>query len=67
VIEIERERDHLAFAHQPGGRNDVFGARIVEGTDLVVRAPFAPVLVLFRRVTEILPRQLPRRHCTILF
>ena len=58
MIEIERERDHLAFAHQLGGRDDVLRGGVIERPDLVVRAPFAPVLVFFGGIAQILPGQL---------
>ena len=58
VVEVERERDHLAFLHQLRGGDDVLRAREVERADLVVRAPFAPVLVFLRSVAEVLPRVL---------
>jgi hypothetical protein len=62
MIEIERERDDLAFAHESGRRDDVLGMRIVERTDLVGRAPLAPILVFLGRVAEVLAGDFPGRH-----
>ena len=56
MVEIERERDHLALAHQARRRDDVLGLGVVERADLVVRAPLAPVLVFLRGVAQVLAR-----------
>jgi hypothetical protein len=62
MVEIQRQRDHLSLSHQRGGSHDIFGTRVVKGADLVVRSPFAPVLVLLRRLLKILSRDFPRPH-----
>ena len=62
MVEIERERDHLAFLDQAGGGDDVFGAGVIEGADLVVRAPFAPIFVLFRGLAHVLAGDFLGRH-----
>ena len=67
VVEVERERDHLALLHQARRRDDVLGLRVVERADLVVRAPLAPVLVFLRGVAEVLAGELARRHGQFLF
>ena len=54
LIEIERERDHLALLDEPGGGDDVLGTGVVQRADFVVRAPLAPVLVFLRRVAKVL-------------
>jgi hypothetical protein len=66
VVEVERERDHLALTHQLRGGDDVFGRRVVERADLVLRAPFAPVLVLLGGLAKVLPGDLSARHETSL-
>jgi hypothetical protein len=66
VVEVERQRDHLALADQLRGRDDVLGRGVIKRPDFVVGAPFAPVLVLFRRLAQVIPRQLPIRHFHIL-
>ena len=58
VVEIERERDHLSLAHQPRRGDDVLRRRVVERADLVVRAPFAPVLVFLGSLAQVLPGDL---------
>src|SRR5262249_16052232 len=62
LVEVERKRDHLAFLHQPGSRDDVLRARIVERADLVVRSPFAPVLVRLGGLAHVVSGQLGDRH-----
>src|SRR5262249_15162706 len=62
VIEVERERDDLAFAHEPRRGDDVFRTRIVERADLVVRPPLAPVLVFLGRVAQVLACDFFGRH-----
>src|SRR6185312_6255023 len=62
MVVIERERDHLAFFDQAGGGDDVFGAGVIEGADLVVGAPFAPVFVLFRGLAHVLAGDFLGRH-----
>jgi hypothetical protein len=62
MVEIERERDHLAFAYQLRRRDDVLRRRVVEGADLVVGSPLAPVLVLLRRFAPVLTGDLPSAH-----
>src|SRR5262249_30677406 len=54
VVEVERKRDDLAFAHELCCGDDVFWARIVERTDFVVRSPLTPVLVFLGRVAQVL-------------
>src|SRR5262249_16118011 len=54
VVEVERQRDDLAFAHEPWRRDEVLGTGIVERADLVVRTPLSPVLVFLGRVAKIL-------------
>ena len=58
LVVVERERDHLALAHQPRRGDDVRGGGEVERADLVVLAPAAPVLVALRRLVHVLARQL---------
>jgi hypothetical protein len=58
LIEIERERDHLALAHQRGRRHDIFRPRVVERADLVVRTPLPPVLIGLGGLAQILSREL---------
>ncbi len=54
LVEVERQRDHLAFTHQLGSGDDVLGLRVIERSDLVVRAPLTPVLVFFRGLAKVL-------------
>ena len=56
VVEIERQRDHLAFFHQLRRGDDVFGRGVIERADLVVGTPFAPVLVFLRGLAEVVAR-----------
>src|SRR5262249_61592037 len=42
--------------------DDVFGLRVIERAGLVVRAPFAPVLVFLRGLLEILSRRFAHGH-----
>jgi hypothetical protein len=58
LVEVERERDHLAFAHQARGGDDVLGLGEVERADLVIRAPAAPVLELLGGVAQVLAGKL---------
>jgi hypothetical protein len=58
IVEIERERDHLAFFDKLGGGDDVLRARVIERADLVIRPPFAPVFVFLRGRAQIVPRNL---------
>ncbi len=67
MVEIERERDHLAFTHQLRRRDDVLRAGIVERADLVIRPPLAPVLVFLRRIAEVLAVDLLGAHDVSLF
>ena len=67
LVEVERERDHLALLHELRRRDDVLGARVVERADLVVRAPLAPVLVLLRRVAKVLAGELALSHGASFF
>jgi hypothetical protein len=62
VIEIERERNHLALLHEPRRRDDVFRGRVIERSDFVFGAPFAPVLVLIRGIAHVLAGDLSGRH-----
>jgi hypothetical protein len=57
LVEVEGERDHLALAHQLRRRDDILRLRIVERADLIVRAPFAPVLVLVGGLAKVLARE----------
>ena len=45
LVEIERERNDLPLAHEPGGRDDVCGRRVIERADLILGSPPTPVLV----------------------
>src|SRR5207249_10975380 len=58
VVEVERERDDLAFAHQARRGDDVLGPRVVERADLVLRAPSSPVLVLLGGFAQVLAGKL---------
>src|SRR6266571_2246246 len=62
VVEVERERDHLALLHQPRRSDDVLGLRVVEGPDFVLGAPLAPVLVFLRSIAQILSGELAAWH-----
>src|SRR6266540_1379629 len=62
VVEVERERDHLALLHQPRRGDDVLGLRVVEGPDLVLGAPLAPVLVFLCGVAKVLSGELAAWH-----
>jgi hypothetical protein len=62
VVEVERQRDHLALFDKPRRGDDVFSRRVIERADLVVGAPFAPVLVLLRRRAEIVSRHFAPCH-----
>ena len=62
VVEVERERDHLALLHQLRRGDDVLRPRVVERADLVVGAPLAPVLVLLGGVAEVLSRDFTGGH-----
>jgi hypothetical protein len=62
LVEIERQRDHLALAHQSGRRDDVFGLRVIQGADFIRRAPFTPVLELLGGIAKVLSANLPARH-----
>jgi hypothetical protein len=62
LVEVERERDHLALAHEPRGRDDVPGRCVIERPDLVVGSPPAPVLVFFGRFGQVLAGELARGH-----
>src|SRR6478736_10199634 len=66
VIEIESERDHLAFAHEACSSDDVLRTGVIEGADFVFGPPFAPILVLRRRVAKVLTRDLPAAHSFFL-
>src|SRR6478736_3162119 len=59
LMEVERERNHLALAHEPCGSDDIVRRRIIERTDLVVCAPLAPVFVFRCRVAQVLAREFP--------
>src|SRR6266581_2994644 len=62
VVEVESQRDHFALFHQPRRSDDVLGLRVVEGPDLVLGAPLAPVLVFLRSVAQILSGELAAWH-----
>src|SRR4029079_14151883 len=62
MIEIERERDHLALLQEPRRRDDVFGRRIIERSNFVIGPPFAPVLVLLRSIAHVLAGDLSGDH-----
>jgi hypothetical protein len=62
VVEIERQRDDLAFAHEPCRGEDILGTGVVEGADLVVWSPLAPVLVFLGRVAKVLACDFSCRH-----
>ena len=62
LVEVERERDHLALLDELRRGDDVLGARVVERADLVLRAPLAPVLELLRRVAKVLAGELALCH-----
>ncbi len=62
MIEIERERDDLALLHEPRRRDDVFGGRVIERSDFVIGAPFAPVLVRLRSIAHVLAGDLSGGH-----
>ena len=55
-VERDAEREHLAGADQARGLDDVLRRDVVERADLVVLAPAAPVLELFRRFGDRLAR-----------
>jgi hypothetical protein len=44
LVVVEGERKYLAPADEAGGPDDVLGRRVVEGADLVVGPPLAPIL-----------------------
>src|SRR5262249_21964577 len=67
VVEVERERDDFAFAHEPCRRDDVLGTGVVERADLVIRPPLAPILVFLGRVAEVLARDFIGRHWRSFF
>jgi len=52
AIERNAEREHLAGADKRGGLDDVLRLDVVEGSDLVVRAPATPVLELLRGLRD---------------
>src|ERR1700722_14969090 len=52
AIERNPEREHLAGADQRRRLDDVFGLDVVEGADLVVGAPAAPVPELLRGLRD---------------
>ena len=60
VVEVERERNHLALLHQPRGGDDVLRRREIERANFIVGTPFAPVLVLLGRVAQVLARDFLR-------
>src|SRR5215510_14551373 len=62
MVEVEGERNHLALLHETRRGDNIFGRRVVECTDLVIRTPLAPVLVLFSCVTHVLTVDLSGRH-----
>src|ERR1700704_6326707 len=62
LVEVERKRNDFALFHQLGRRNDVLRLRVVQGADLVVGAPLAPVLVFFRGGTQVVSSELAGRH-----
>ena len=62
VVEVERERDHLALAHQARGGDDVLGRGVVQRADLVLRPPASPVLVLLGGVAQIVSGKLALGH-----
>jgi hypothetical protein len=62
MIEIERERNDLAFFDEAGRGNDVLRRRIVECADLIVGTPFAPIFVLLGSVADVLTGDLSSRH-----
>src|SRR5581483_10444410 len=62
VVEVERQRNHLALLHQARRGDDIFGRRVVERADLVMGAPFAPVLVLLGGGAHVLARDLSGSH-----
>jgi hypothetical protein len=62
IIEIERERDHLALFHELRCGDDVFGLRVIERADLIIGTPFAPVLIFFRGLVEIVSRHFAPGH-----
>jgi hypothetical protein len=59
VVEVERERDHLAFLDEACRRDDVLRRGVVQRADLVIRTPLAPVLVLLGGIAKVLTRVLP--------
>ena len=52
VIEVQSERERLAFFNQTSCGDDFFGAYVVERAGLIVRTPLSPVFALLRRLTE---------------
>jgi hypothetical protein len=62
VIEVQRKRDHFALPDQARSSDDVLWSRIVERADLVVRSPFAPILVLLSSLAHVLTGDLSCRH-----
>ena len=44
AVKVKAQREHLAFAHQARGVDDVLRGDVVERADLIIGAPLAPVL-----------------------
>jgi hypothetical protein len=67
VVEVERQRDDLAFAHEPCRRDDVLGAGVVERADLVVWSPLSPILVFLYGVAKVLTCDFLGGHWSVLY
>src|SRR5437016_13972843 len=67
LVEVERERDDLALAHQARRGDDVLGLRVVERADLVVRPPSSPVLEFLGGGAQVLAGKLTGSHGAELY
>src|SRR5205814_6681241 len=62
LVEVEGERDHLALAHQLCRSDDILRLREIQGSDLVIGTPLAPILVFLGGIVQILSGQLSAEH-----
>src|SRR5262249_32937380 len=60
MIEIQCGGNRLARRDETGGSNDIIRRRIVERTNLIIRTPLAPILVLLRGLSDVLTGDLSR-------
>ena len=58
AVERDAQREHLAGADQARGLDDVLRGDVIEGADLIILAPAAPVGKLLRRLGNRLPAHL---------